>query len=42
MGWRLRQFEICYSDKTISVENVGNAVKVELEGPGALLGYLAM
>ena len=39
---RLREFEIYYSDKTISVENVENAVKVELEGPGALLGYRTM
>ena len=38
----LREFKIYYSDKTISVENVENVVIVELESPGALLGYRAM
>lgn len=38
---KLREFEI-YSDKTISVENVEKAVKNELEGPRALLGYRTM
>ena len=40
MNRRLREFEIYYSDKTISVENVENAV--ELEGPDAPLGNRAM
>ena len=40
--WRLKGFEIYYSDKTISVVNAENAVKVELEGPGALLRYRAI
>lgn len=41
MDQKLREFEI-YSDKTISVENVEKAVKNELEGPRALLGYRTM
>ena len=39
---RLRGFDIYYSDRTIPVENVEHEFKVELEGPGVLLGYRAM
>ena len=42
MNRQLREFEIYYFDKTISVENVKNSVKVELKSPGALLVYCAM
>lgn len=42
MGWRLKEFKIYYSDKTVWVSNVEDAVKVELEGPDALLGYRVM
>ena len=36
---RLRHFEIYYHDRTVSVEQVQEAVCEELEGPGKLLGY---
>ena len=39
---RLRHFDIQYNDKNVSVEEVKDAVKKELEGPGKLLGYRAM
>lgn len=39
---RLRHFEIYYHDRTVSVEQVQEAVREELEGPGKLLGYRAM
>ena len=42
MDRKLREFKIYYSDKIILVENVENAVKVELRSPSALLGYRAM
>ena len=38
----MKGFEIYYSDKNISVENVKKAVKVEFEGTDALLGYRAI
>ena len=39
---RLRYFDIYYYDKNVSVEEVKEAVKKELDGPGKLLGYRAM
>jgi len=39
---RLRCFEIYYNNPEVSVEEVKDAVKKELEGPGKLLGYRAM
>ena len=36
---RLRHFEIYYHDRTVSVEQVQEAVREELQGPGKLLGY---
>ena len=38
----MKGFEIYYSDKNISVENVKKAVKVEFESTDALLGYGAI
>ena len=39
---RLRYFEVYYKDDTVSVEDVKEAVKKELEGLGKLLGYRSM
>ena len=39
---RLRYFEIYYNNPEVSVEEVKDAVKKELEGSGKLLGYRAM
>ena len=39
---RLRHFEVYYRDDTVSVEDVKEAVRKELEGPGKLLGYRSM
>ena len=39
---RLRAFGICYTDKRVSLEEVQDAVRKELDGPGKLLGYRAM
>ena len=39
---RLQHFGIKYTDYEIELEDVKNAVKKELDGPGALLGYRAM
>ena len=39
---RLREFGIYYSNKAILLENVEDAVKVELEGAGALVDYRVM
>ena len=39
---RLRHFGVYYNDNTVSVEDVEEAVKKELEGPGKLLGYRAL
>ena len=39
---RLRYFEIYYNDSTVPVEDVREAVKKEIKGPGMLLGYRAM
>ena len=39
---RLRYFDIYYHDKNVSVDEVKEAVKKELDGPGKLLGYRAM
>ena len=39
---RLRYFAIYYNDQRVTVEEVKDAVKKELEGPGKLLGYRAM
>ena len=39
---RLRHFDIYYNDKDVSIEEVRQAVKKELEGPRRFLGYRAM
>ena len=39
---RLRHFEIYYNDREIAVEQVEEAVRNELDGPGKLLGYRLM
>ena len=39
---RLRAFDIYFIDKNISVEQVQDAVRKELDGPGKLLGYREM
>lgn len=39
---RLRYFEVYYKDDTVSVEDVKEAAKKELEGLGKLLGYRSM
>ena len=39
---RLRHFGVYYNDSTVSVDEVKEAVKKELEGPGKLLGYRGM
>jgi len=39
---RLRAFGICYTDKRVSLEEVKDAVRKKLDGPGKLLGYRAM
>ena len=39
---RLRAFGIHYTDKRVSLEEVQDAVRKELNGPGKLLGYRAM
>ena len=38
----MRSFEIYYNNPEVSVEEVKDAVKKELEGPERLLGYRAM
>ena len=39
---RLRYFELYYNDQEVTVEQVQDAVRTELEGPGKLLGYRLM
>ena len=39
---RLRYFEITFTDRSATVDQVEAAVKHEMEGPGKLLGYRAM
>ena len=39
---RLRYFKIYYIDNCITLQEVHNAVKEELDGPGRQLGYRAM
>ena len=39
---RLRHFNIFYSDRSVEVDEVKQAVEKELERPGKLLGYRAM
>lgn len=39
---RLRYFDIYYTDSNVSVQEVKDAVKLEVNGPGKLLGYRAM
>ena len=38
---RLHHFQICHTDRNVTVDEVEAAVKKELEGPGKLLGYRA-
>lgn len=35
----LHHFQICQTDRNVTVDEVEAAVKKELEGPGKLLGY---
>ena len=42
MDRRLRNFGIYYTDRTVDVEDVHQAVAKELDGLGKLLGYRAM
>jgi len=35
-------FNMCYNDYKISVDEVKDVVKEEIEGPGSLLGYRAL
>ena len=39
---RMRQFDVYYTDKCVTVEEVREAVVKEVDGPGKLLGYRAM
>ena len=39
---RMRHFRIFYTDNTIGQENLEDAIREELNGPGQLLGYRAM
>ena len=39
---RMRYFDISYTDKNVTVEQVEEAVAKESDGPGKLLGYRAM
>ena len=39
---RMRHFDIYYTDKDVTVDQVINAVEKEVSGPGKLLGYRAM
>ena len=39
---RMRKFAIYFTDKDVTVDQVKDAVKKELEGPGKLIGYRAM
>jgi hypothetical protein len=38
----MRYFDISYTDKNVTVEQVEEAVAKESDGPGKLLGYRAM
>ena len=39
---RLQYFGITYTDRTVQVDEVEEAVKQEMQGPGKLLGYRAL
>ena len=39
---RLHHFQICHTDRNVTVDEVEAAVKKELEGPRKLLGYRAL
>ena len=39
---QMREFAIYFTDKDVTVDQVKDAVKKELEGPGKLIGYRAM
>ena len=39
---RLQYFGIKYTDRTVQVDEVEDAVKEEMQGPGKLLGYRAL
>jgi hypothetical protein len=39
---RLREFNIFFTDREVSVDQVKEAVQKEIQGPGQLLGYRAM
>lgn len=39
---RLQYFEISYTDRNVTIDQVESAVKKEIEGPGKLLGYRAL
>ena len=42
LGRRLQYFGITYTDRTVQVDAVEDAVKEEMQGPGKLLGYRAL
>ena len=39
---RLREFDIYFTDRDVTVKQVKDAVQKEFEGPGKLIGYRAM
>ena len=39
---RLRNFEIYYTDKNVTLSSARDAIATEMKGPGRLLGYRAM
>ena len=39
---RLREYQIFYNKKNLTVDDVRQAVEIELTGPGKQLGYRAM
>ena len=38
----MRYFDIHYTDNNVTVEQISDAVKKEVDGPGKLLGYIAI
>lgn len=42
LGRRLHHFQICHTDRNVTVDEVEAAVKKEPEGSGKLLGYIAL
>ena len=42
IGIHMRYFDIHYTDNNVTVKQIRDAVKKEVDGPGKLLGYRAM